>query len=89
MKGSRPSSNAGNRRIITTSGGDHPSDFTIGSAASAGQRSCVLRPHAQGGLGAIAVALDLELNREVALKQILDHHAADSVSRQRFHRWAM
>ena len=30
------------------------------------------------------VALDNELNREVALKQILDHHADDAVSRQRF-----
>ena len=30
------------------------------------------------------VALDGELNREVALKQILDHHADDPVSRQRF-----
>ena len=30
------------------------------------------------------MALDAELNREVALKQILDHHADDPVSRQRF-----
>ena len=30
------------------------------------------------------VALDSELNREVALKQILDRHADDLVSRQRF-----
>ncbi len=30
------------------------------------------------------VALDTELNREVALKQILAHHADDPVSRQRF-----
>ncbi len=29
------------------------------------------------------VALDSELNREVALKQILDRHADDPVSRQR------
>ena len=30
------------------------------------------------------MALDAELHREVALKQILDHHADDPVSRQRF-----
>ncbi|HEV3004483.1 MAG TPA: serine/threonine-protein kinase, partial [Pirellulales bacterium] len=58
--------------------------WTAGASTSSGTRFRVLRRHARGGLGEVYVAEDQELHREVALKEIREQHAHDSVSRARF-----
>jgi serine/threonine protein kinase/tetratricopeptide (TPR) repeat protein len=53
-----------------------------------GERYHALRLHAQGGLGEVQVAEDMELRREVALKRIQLRYRHDPASRRRFLREA-
>ncbi len=57
---------------------------TTSADSQAARRYQILRPHAQGGLGLIYLAVDTELGRKVALKEIRPKHAARAVSRRRF-----
>ena len=58
------------------------------SPPSPDARYQVLRPHAKGGLGLVSIALDEELKREVAFKEIQEQYAHDENGRARFVREA-
>ncbi|TWU21922.1 protein kinase domain-containing protein [Bythopirellula polymerisocia] len=56
--------------------------------ADSKQRFTFLRVHQKGGLGCVSIALDEELHREIALKEILPAHADHEENRNRFIREA-
>lgn len=55
-----------------------------GNGARPAQRFRIIRPHAEGGLGRVFVAVDQELNREVAFKDIKPQHARRQDAQSRF-----
>src|SRR5579863_523187 len=65
-----------------------PSENRIDETSQARQRFRIIRPHAKGGLGDVWVALDEELNRDVAFKEIQFRYAGHAESRSRFLREA-
>jgi serine/threonine protein kinase/tetratricopeptide (TPR) repeat protein len=78
--------------LATIDSGFDVSHVTMGAnqarTGEAKHRFTILRPHQKGGLGSVSIALDEELNREIALKEILPSHADHDEARTRFIREA-
>lgn len=79
----------GMRSTHSISGADATPPFVPGTHSSSlgtegTGRFKVLRPFARGGLGLVSIALDQELQREVALKEIQPRFAGDVSSQRRF-----
>jgi serine/threonine-protein kinase len=83
-----PSLGASLPPVSTRREADASPDLAVGSSTSSGLRFHIVRHHAKGGLGQVAVAIDQELHREVALKEIQDRYADIPDFRTRFLREA-
>ncbi len=63
---------------------EHNSPSTVCLPLRPRDRFRVIGPHARGGLGQVSLALDTEINRQVAFKEIREEFADEEMSRRRF-----